>query len=158
LRNILSALLIAGAAAGLFQHVNYRGFPYAPFEELDKSLRSQIEPGDIIVHSNKLSLLPAIYFDRTLPQTYVGDPTGSSTDTLAEATREVLRLSTAPDIEAATLDGRRIWFIIFARSIQEVRPAGSQTHPHLEYLNQNFTQIKTQQWKELQIYLFEKKQ
>lgn len=156
-RNVLIGLLCLGAGIGLFQHVTYRGFPYAPYEDLDNSLRAEMTPGDVIIHSNKLSLLPATYYDRTLSQLFIGDPPGGRTDTLAEATREVLGLSAAADIGTATKRANRIWFIIFDRSIAEARAAGLTTHPQLEYLNQNFVQINTEQWDGLRVYLFEKR-
>ena len=156
IRNGLLALLTIGAAMGLYQHITYRGFPYAPYQELDASLREQIQPGDAIIHSSKLSLLPAAYFDRTLPQIFIADPPGGSTDTLAETTREVLGLTTASDVESATRDARRVWFVIFKKSIEEARAAGAATHPHLQYLNQHFKLIATEEWGELQVYLFER--
>lgn len=157
LRNVFLVLLGVGAFIGIVQHITYHDFPYAPFRELDRSLRAQMESGDVIVHSNKLSLLPALYFDQTLPQLYVADPAGGSTDTLAKATREVLGLNAAPEIEAATQDARRVWFVIFERSIEEAESSGLETHPQLAYLLQHFTQVDTEQFDGLLVYQFEKK-
>jgi 4-amino-4-deoxy-L-arabinose transferase-like glycosyltransferase len=156
IRNGLLALLAIGVTMGLYQHVTYRGFPYAPYQELDASLREQIQPGDAIIHSSKLSLLPAVYYDQYLPQIFIADPPGSNTDTLAEATRKVLGLTIASDTEFATRDARRVWFVIFKKSIEEARAAGATTHPHLKYLNRHFKLITTEDWGELQIYLFER--
>lgn len=156
LRNALIGMLSLGVAIGVIQHVTYREFPYVPYPELDISLRAQLAPGERIIHSNKLTVLPAIYYDRTLPQLFISDPPGSRTDTLAEATREVLGLNAAPNMEAATKGACRIWFIIFVRSIEESQAAGLKTHPHLEYLNQNFIEIDAEQWGGLQVYQFEK--
>jgi len=158
LRNSLLGLLATGAIVGLFQHITYRDFPYAPYQALDMSLRARIEPNDIIVHSNKLSLLPAIYFDRMLPQLFIADPPGSSTDTLAEATRVVLGVTAAPNMEIAVKGANRIWFVIFDRSIEESQSLGLETHPHLEYLYRKFTEISDEHWGGLRIYLFEKVQ
>ena len=157
IRNGLLALLAVGVAMGLYQHIAYRGFPYAPYQNLDVSLRERVRPGDVIVHSSKLSLLPAAYFDRSFQQIFIADPPGGSTDTLAETTREVLELTTASDVESATRDARRVWFVIFKKSIEEARAAGATTHPHLQYLNQHFKLIATEEWGELQVYLFERR-
>ncbi len=156
IRNGLLAMLTVGISIGLYQHIAYRGFPYAPYQNLDVSLRERVRPGDVIVHSSKLSLLPAAYFDQTLPQIFIADPPGGSTDTLAEATRKVLGLTTASDAESATRDARRVWFVIFKKSIEEAQTAGAATHPHLQYLNQHFKLIATEDWGELQVYLFER--
>jgi len=157
IRNGLLALLAIGISIGLYQHIAYRGFPYAPYQNLDVSLRERVRPGDVIVHSSKLSLLPAAYFDRSFQQIFIADPPGGSTDTLAETTREVLELTTASDVESATRDARRVWFVIFKKSIEEARAAGATTHPHLQYLNQHFKLIATEEWGELQVYLFERR-
>ena len=158
LRNIFLGLLGIAAFIGIVQHITYHDFPYAPYQALDRSLRAQMESGDAIIHSNKLSLLPALYFDRTLPQIYVADPPGGSTDTLAEATQDVLGLNVVPDLEAATTqDAHRVWFVIFERSLEEAAASGLETHPQLEYLHQHFTQINIQQFDGLLVYQFEKK-
>jgi hypothetical protein len=151
----LSVLLAFGAAMGLYQHVTYKGFPYAPYQELDASLSNRLAPGDIIIHSNKLSLLPAIYYDRTLPQIFIADPPGGRKDTLADATREVLGVISVPDIQTATKNRQRIWFVIFERSIEEAKTTGTTSHPHRLYLDQNFKLVDTQDWDTLQVNLYE---
>jgi hypothetical protein len=156
IRNGLLALLVIGVTTGLYQHITYRGFPYAPYQELGASLRERIRPGDAIIHSSKLSLLPAAYYDRTLPQIFIADPPGSNTDTLAEATRKVLGLTIASDTESATRDARRVWFIIFGQSIQEYVKAGESTHPQLAWLNANYSLVEVQSWGDLRVYLFSK--
>jgi 4-amino-4-deoxy-L-arabinose transferase-like glycosyltransferase len=81
IRNVLTVMLIFGAGIGLYQHISYQGFPYAPFRELDASLKENLEEGDVIIHSSKLSILPAVYFDRDLKQVFIADPPGSGVDT-----------------------------------------------------------------------------
>jgi mannosyltransferase len=156
-RTVLVGLLAIGVVLGIWHHASYRGFPYAPYAEVSGTLRMKMATGDIIVHSNKLSMLPMLYHDRSLPQLYVTDPSGSSTDTLAKATREVLELKAAQNIYEATQNAHRIWFIIFERSIAEAQAAGMETHPQMNYLHQNFVHSETEQWGELQVHLFEKK-
>lgn len=151
----LAILLALGAALGLYQHAAYRDFPYAPYQELDTSLSERIAPGDVIIHSSKLSLLPAEYHDRTLPQIFIADPPGGRTDTLAESTREVLEVTVASDIETATKERRRVWFVIFKRSIEEAQATSANTHSHLQYLEQQFRLIAIEDWDTLQVYLFE---
>jgi mannosyltransferase len=151
----LAVLLALGAAVGLYQHVTYKGFPYAPFQELEASLSEQIVPGDVIIHSSKLSLLPTVYYDPTLPQIFIADPQGSRNDTLAEATREVLGVTAAPDIETAAKERRRVWYVIFKRSIKETQAAGITNYPPLQYLDQHFKLIATQDWGSLLVFLYE---
>jgi len=156
IRSLSFLLILICAGAGLYQHVAYTGFPYGPFDAMDIYLRDEMQAGDVIVHSNKLSLLPAVYFDRDLPQIFIADPAGSGTDTLASATREVLGLSTAPDLETATQGSSRVWLIIFQESIDEYTQVGRPTHPHLAYLGEHFNLNSSSSWNDLRIFLYER--
>ncbi len=148
-------LLTFGIGYGFFRHVANTHFPYAPFSELDAYLRSEIRPGDLILHSNKLSLLPAIYYDRALPQAYIEDSPGGQTDTLAPATRHVLGITAFADMDHAAENVSRIWFIIFQQSIDEYIRAGYPTHEHLEYLNEHYHLQSMTRWNDLILYLYD---
>jgi hypothetical protein len=156
-RGLISIALAILFSSGIYQHLTYRDFPYAPFKELTHSLRNSLQDGDRIIHSNKLSMVPLLYFGRDLPQTFIADPPGSPTDTLAPATQEVLQIEAEPDIQSATNDAQRVWYVIYKRSIDEYVHAGKSTHPDFEYLNSNFDLQSQETWDGLQIYLFTKK-
>jgi len=156
LRNGLLALLAAGVAIGLYQHVTYRDFPYAPYKELNTALSERIAADDVILHSNKLSILPSIYYDPNLPQTFIADPPGSSVDTLASATQQVLGLDAEADIKSAAGESERIWFIIFEQSNQEYVQRGESMHPHLAWLADHYSLIEIENWGELRLYNFSK--
>ena len=156
LRNGLLTLLIVGVAIGFYQHVTYKGFPYAPYNELSKYLSKRITEGDKVVHSNKLSMLPLLYYDNNLPQTFIADPPGSSTDTLASATQQALGLDGKVDIESVGLDANIIWFIIFERSNQEYGQRGEFMHPHLVWLTDHYYLNEIENWGELRLFVFSK--
>jgi len=153
----LICLLGISSVLGISQHLSYRDFPYGPFQELDISLRENMESQDVILHSNKLSLIPAILFDRRLPQTFMGDEPGSRTDTLAPATQQVLEIQAEKDIYSATDGATRVWYIIYERSIAEYQAAGHQTHPDIEYLDSYFNLKSTESWNGLQVFLYSRK-
>lgn len=155
-RGLLSAMLAITFAAGIYQHLTYRGFPYGPFREMTIYLRDHAKPGDTIIHSNKLSMLPSMYFDRDLAQSFIGDPPGSATDTLAPATQQVLGIKAEADISTAVEDADRVWYIIYQRSIDEYVQAGRHTHPDIDYLNSIFTLKTHESWDELRILLYTK--
>ncbi len=157
LRNSVTVMLALGAAIGLYQHVAYRGFPYAPFRGLDASLRERIRPGDAVVHASKLSLLPAAYFDPSLPQIFVVDAPGSNTDTLAVSTRDVLRVTAASDVEAAVGGARRVWFVVFQHHIEAYVRKGSVNHPQLEWLETDFKLDHVEEWGNIRLYQFIRK-
>jgi len=153
----LLGLLAASSVLGLYQHITYRGFPYGPFKELDASLRQRTKSQDIIVHSNKLSMLPAMLFDRDLSQSFLGDPPGSGTDTLASATQQVLNITSEKDIQSATRNAERVWYIIYQRAIDEYQARGYTTLPDLEYLNSQYRLKLEENWDGLRVFLYTKK-
>lgn len=153
-RYSLSGLLFASFALGIYQHVTYRDFPYGPFKELNLSLRERSKPQDVIIHSNKLTFLPAIYYDQDLSQTFIGDVPGSRADSLAPATQEVLGVQGQADIETAIGNAERIWYIIYQRSLDEYRAGGYATHPDIEYLTLHYTLELRETWDGLQVYLY----
>ncbi len=155
--NLVAALLLAaGFYLGLYQHLTYAGFPYGPFQEMVANLEARRQPGDAIVNSSKLSALPATYFDRLLPQTYIADPPGSATDTLAAKTREVLRVQAMPNIESAAGNAGRVWYVIFDESLREYVNAGHPSHPDLSWLMSQYQLSEVDHWGDLSIYLFSK--
>jgi mannosyltransferase len=155
--HILTAVLVVlGFGMGLYEHVAVSGGIYGPFHAMIQDLESRRQAGDVIIHSNKLSMLPAVYFDRTIPETYVADPPGSAEDTLAPATQQVLDLMAQPSIESAAAGADRIWFVIFDASNQEFMQAGYPRHPQLTWLMEHYTEVEQRNWDTMTVYLFEK--
>jgi hypothetical protein len=150
------SLLAVSSVLGIYEHIMYREFPYGPFKELDASLRDRIEPQDVIVHSNKLSMLPAMFFDRDLSQSFIGDQPGSRTDTLAPATQQVLNIRAEKDIQTATKNANRVWYIIYQRAIDEHKASGNPTHPDLEYLDSQYSLDSEESWDGLRVFLYSK--
>ena len=153
-RYTLSGFILTCFALGIYQHVTYRDFPYGPFKELNLSLKERIQPQDVIIHSNKLTFLPAIYYDAQLPQEFIGDPPGSRVDTLAPATQEVLGVKGQADIKAAIGSAERIWYIIYQRSLDEYIAGGLTTHPDIEYLESQYKLESQESWDGLKVYLY----
>ena len=153
----LLGLLGVSSVLGIHQHVTYHDFPYGPFRQLDLSLQERMEPQDVVVHSNKLSVLPAILFDRKLSQSFIGDPPGSRTDSLASATQQVLGIKSESNIQSATRNAERVWYIIYERSIEEQKAIGSPTLPDLEYLDSQYDLKSEETWDGLRVLLYTKK-
>jgi 4-amino-4-deoxy-L-arabinose transferase-like glycosyltransferase len=145
-------LLAGGIALGLVTHLTYAGFPYGPYPALTASLASRFAAGDVILHSNKLSVFPMIYHDRTLEQSFLADPPGATTDTLAPVTQDVLGIHDSDSLEAATASAKRIWFVIFQKSIDEFASESLRTHPHITLLDEHFHRQNIETWGPLLIY------
>jgi hypothetical protein len=149
-------VLVLGMLIGWVAHYQYSGFPYAPFQELNRSLRAELAPNGIILHSNKLTMLPCSYYDPELPQTYMADVPGSGSDTLALPTQQVLGLFAVDEIESAVGDFRQVLFIIFSREIDEYRALGFKEHPYLGWLQDHFHQSQIMAWGDVSLYVFQK--
>jgi hypothetical protein len=150
------ASLLVGIMLGLVTHLAYAGFPYGPYAALDASLDTRLQPGDVILHSNKLSLLPAVYFDRALVQGYLPDPPGSGSDTLAPATQKVLGLVESASLVSATNSAVRVWYIVFQKALDESAASGQAEYPDLAWLGGKFQLENVESWGSLQLYLFER--
>ena len=151
---IAFALIFTSAGMGLYQHITYQGFPYGPYAALDQSIQNRLEQGDVIIHSSKLTYLPSFYFDRELPQSYLIDPPGSSTDTLSPTSRKILRLTAQENMETASANAARVWFIIYQQSMDEFMSQGYRTHPHLEYLDTHFILTSIETFDDVRLYIY----
>jgi hypothetical protein len=147
---LLSAIVIA--AASLVNHYTYALFPRPPFDEAAAYLRGHYQPGDAIIHSNKLSFLPTHYYDRGLPQAFVGDEPGSPSDTLAYPTQQALGLFATPDLATAAAGHERVWLVIFRRAVAEYLALGYGDHPHREWLEEHCVLASTSAFNDLEVY------
>ena len=154
IRWFVVGLFITGAILGIYQHITYRGFPYAEFEQIDRSIKLRSSTNDLILHSNKLSMLPAYYYDRNLAQFYLADPPGSGADTLSPATQQVLGLLASPSLDQVVNNADRVWFIIYKQAILEYKQTGAHNHPHIEWLDTHYHLDHVESWDDLLIYLY----
>jgi len=145
----LLAILAALAGAVLVNYYSYQGFPRGPYRVLDMFLRAQFQPGDVIIHSNKLTFFPAHVYDPTLPQVFLGDPPGSGSDTLARPTQEALRLFPT-NLETAVAGKSRVWLVIFRQAIAEVQGE----HPHIDWLQTHLKLEQTFSFGDMDVLLF----
>lgn len=145
-------LILAAAGMGIYEHIEYRGFPYMQ-PALTESLADRFKEGDAVIHSSKLSYLPSHYYDRMLPQGFIADPPNSKVDTLSIATQQVLGVRSFANIEDRIQDATHVWFIIYQQSLDEYTEV-NQTHPHLDYLNKNFKLDTVEEWNDVRLYLY----
>lgn len=153
IQSVFLALILTCAGIGIFQHISYKNFPYAPFAEIDQSIQSRIESHDVIIHANKLSYLPSFYFDSGLPQGFILDPINSSVNTLSPKTQNILKINAFNDIEGASASASRVWYVVYQTSLEEFKEA-NHPYPDLEYLNKNFTLQSTENWGDIRLFLY----
>ncbi len=150
---LLPAVVIV--AASLCNHYTYAQFPRAPFAQVAAYLRAHRQPGDAIVHSNKLTFFPTHYYDRPLPQAFIADEPGSPSDTLAYPTQEALGLFATPDLATATRGHDRVWLVIFHRAVDEYREAGQLDHPHRIWLERHYNLMSVTSFNDLDLYEYQ---
>jgi 4-amino-4-deoxy-L-arabinose transferase-like glycosyltransferase len=147
-------ILATGMILGIYQHITYRGFPYAPYKELEAYLAANVRDEGVIVHSNKLTMLPAVYYRRDLPQRFLADPPGSGSDTLAPTTQEALGLQAYSSLEAAAGNAQTVWFVIFERAIDEYQAQGEANHPDLAWLDFHYDLHRVEEWGDVLLYVY----
>jgi mannosyltransferase len=148
------AALAAAFAVGLYGFFSYRGFPYAPYQTLDSYLADHLAPDEVILHSNKISAIPAMYYDPSLPQVFLADPPQSGSNTLSLATQEMLGIAAADSVQSAVGEARGVWFIIFPEEIQDYLSAGASQHPALVWLEARYSIDHVESYGELKVYHF----
>lgn len=153
-RYTLSAILAGLVIATLASYYSYQDFPRGPFAQLDAMLREKIEPGDVIVHANKLTFFPAHYYDQSLPQSFVRDAPGSGEDTLAYPTQQALGLY-ATTLDAATSGARRVWVVMYEQAIAEYKAVGRE-HPDLSWMDARFRRAEVIALGNLRVYRYER--
>ncbi len=136
---------------GLYAHYTWNTFPRPPFDKVDRSIAADWQPGDRIVHANKITMLPMVYYNRQLAQSYIRDIPGSGEDTLAYPTQQALGLLANDCAAAAAKGSPRVWFVIFREQIEQQNGQSTEqvwldTHYHRESL---------QPFNDLLVYLYD---
>ncbi|MGH2622025.1 MAG: glycosyltransferase family 39 protein [Anaerolineales bacterium] len=140
---------------GLTSYWTYRGFPYAPYQEIVTFVADRKAGDEILLHSNKLTALPSYYYAPGLAQEYLADPPGSGSDTLAPATQRELELIAKPDARSAIEAGQGVWFLIFPREIGEYATLGAAEHPALAWLMANYSEDDIRSFGESELHHFQ---
>ncbi len=149
----VACLILAGV--GLYYQYTWATFPNSPFNTVGEFIRQSWQPGDVVVHQNKLTALPMIYYERDLTQGYIGDRPGSSDDTLALPTQEALRLLADGCVGAAGQGAERIWWVAFAFAEAQYAAAERPEYQQaMDWLTAHYTLASQQTVNDLQITLF----
>lgn len=149
---VLVAAMGAVALASLVFYYSYADFPRPPFRDALVYLDTHMQSGDAIVHDNKLTFFPMYYYARQDPlmQSFIADPAGAASDTLARPTQTALGLF-ANGLEDATHARNRVWFVMFREAREE-----SDRAFNLEWLREQYQLVGETNFNDLELYLFEK--
>ena len=153
---ITGVLIVVGlilSVWGLYYQYTWAIFPNSPFEQAVDFIDANQGESDVIVHMNKLSALPMIYYDRDLTQRYIADVQGSSEDTLALPTQEVLNIMGEACMAHAVNDADNLWFVVFERVAQQYEAVGrSDLSDSITWLDEQFVLENLYEFNDLQVY------
>jgi mannosyltransferase len=151
---LVLAGFIIGAGIGLPSHYTFNEFPRSPFQPAMQALQAVVQPGDRIIHDDKLSFFPSLFYAPNLPQRFLPDAPGSANDTLALASQQAMSLYPETDIDHAVGDARRVYFVVFDTTLQEYQQAGEAEHPQVAWLKSHFKQNGETRYQDLVIFEF----
>ena len=145
---------ILAACIALPYQYTFNEFPRSPFDQASVYLKQNIQLGDIVVHDNKLSYFPCLYFERSLPQTFLADEPGSSNDTLAAQSQQAMQIFPKLNIQAAVGNHTQVYFVVFRQTVQEYQAAGLGDHPQIAWLKQHYHLESQVNFNDLEIFKF----
>ncbi|MBL8166322.1 MAG: glycosyltransferase family 39 protein, partial [Anaerolineae bacterium] len=153
---LISGMMLILAGIGLFYHYTWAQFPNSPFPAVAAHIRANWQPGDVIVHQNKLSALPLVFYARDLPQRYLGDAPGSPEDTLALPTQQTLALLADACMQVASHDARRIWWVIFADAERQYTAQGRPELVEAQaWLGEHYQEVEGSVFTDLNVILYD---
>ena len=153
---VVGVVCLMLVAVGLYYQYSWATFPNSPFRPATNYIRAQWQEGDIVIHQNKLTALPMVYYARDLPQNFIGDLPGSPQDTLAIPTQEVLGLLANGCVQAAAGGGSRVWWVTFDFAEAQYAAANRPEYREAqEWLNDHYTRAGTTGFNDLQIALYD---
>lgn len=115
--------LVLLAALGLSAQYTLSSFPYSPINAAMLDIRDSIGEAEVVVHMNKLSVLPAMVYAPDLNQQFIADVPGSPEDTLARQTQDALGIQASNCIQVAVQAADGVWFIVYERAEAQYRAA-----------------------------------
>jgi hypothetical protein len=152
---IIGILCLVMVAIGLNAQYTIATFPNSPFQTAGEYIRANWQEGDVIVHQNKLTALPGIYYQRDLAQYFIGDKAGSSDDTLALPTQKALNIFADACVQSAAHEGKRVWWVVFEQAEAQYKSANRPEYAEaVGWLNTHYTAAPTQKFNDLDIVLY----
>jgi mannosyltransferase len=146
---------VAASLISLPYQQTFRQFPRSPFAEAVAMLETEMQPGDRLIHDNKLSSFPFLVYAPDIEQEFIADEAGSHNDTLANASQEAMQLFPSADVAQAAEGADRVYFVVFAQAIAEYEEMQGTDHPQLAWLGEHYRQTDVTVFNDLEVYRFE---
>jgi hypothetical protein len=144
----LAGLLVVAAAVSLTGHYAYARFPRPPFREAVAHLQTQVEDGEVVIHTNKLTYFPMRVYAPDLASEFLADRPGSPEDTLARPTQEALGIFATATMTEAVGTAQRVWIVVFSEEVEQMEATVGE-HPALAWLERRFTEVGRERFSDL---------
>lgn len=132
----------------------FNTFPRSSFSELANSLEN-FSPEITVVHDNKLSFFPTMFYREQENVYYLQDSAGSPNDTLAYNSQLAMGYIASENIEQF-LELDRLVFIVFQKTLDEYHQ-NNLDHPVIETLRNKYKEIESYYVGDIIVYKFEEK-
>lgn len=153
---VVGAIGLVMVGIGLYYQYTIVTTPNSPYQTAGEYIQQNWQEGDVVVHQNKLSALPIIYYQRDLPQYFIGDKPNSEDDTLALPTQKALNIFADACVQAAAHQGKRVWWVIydFAKAAYEAADHRPEIVQAEAWLNAHYTATTIQKFNDLDVVLY----
>jgi mannosyltransferase len=152
---VIAILGLVMVGIGLYYQYTISTSPNSPYQTAGEYIQQNWQAGDVVVHQNKLSALPGIYYQRNLRQYFIGDKPNSQDDTLALPTQKALNIFADACIQVAAHQGKRVWWVVYDFAKAQYR---AQKRPELDeaeaWLNSHYAAASTQKFNDLDVVLY----
>ena len=150
----LLGLYLVSVVIGYPFQMRFLEFPRSPFQQAVNDLSQKVKTGDLILHDNKLSYLPMLYYAPDLSMQFLADEPGSFNDTFAAASQEAMQIFPLADLDKSLHDSQMVYFVVFTKTIEEYKQMGYSDHPILFRLKKEFSQEHVEFYNDLEIHEF----
>jgi mannosyltransferase len=151
---LVASYFLAAAISLPYQYLLDQ-FPRSPFKTAMVFLESRYQDGEAIVHDNKLSFFPSLYYFPDLPQTFLMDQPGSPNDTYAVASQKAMKIFPEPDMFNAIGSARKVYYVVFSQAISEYQAQGLPSHPVITWLGNNLIFEEKWLFEDLEVYIYQ---
>ena len=155
IRTVVGGLGVVMVGIGLYYQYTIATFPNSPYDAAGDSIQAHWQAGDVVVHQNKLTALPMLYYQRDLTQHFIGDQPGSSDDTLALPTQQALNIRADGCVQGAAAGSSRVWWVVYAFAEKAYASANRSELAEAEaWLKAHYTVTSTEQFHDLDVVLY----
>jgi 4-amino-4-deoxy-L-arabinose transferase-like glycosyltransferase len=114
MRVALAFIGLVGVGIGLYYGYTWSSFPNSPFRAMTDQIAQAWQAGDIIIHQDKLSALPARVYAPALSHRFLRDEPGSADDTFALSSQQSMQFFADHCVQSAARGARRVWWVVLS--------------------------------------------